>query len=192
MNTKQRNSIAIAFLVLLGSFVVIYFLIGPKVKTSVDQQNQLQSDVTAKTARLDTVNQLRVPLKHLETSMTNIESIGLPKGTQLPDLIEQVDHIMLSQTDFKLVNFDPSLAKTAAATTASSSVGGAAEEPFTLTVSGKSDKLSNLLGLINNNIRPLYVKSVIIATSSDANAQPGDVTITLAIVAYNSAGGAAK
>ncbi len=182
MSTKERNILLVAFLVLTVGFLLVYFFLGQRYQTALGQRDTLVNERTAKQSKLATINELRTPLKKLESSAADIDKVGLPKGEQLPDLIEQVEQLVLKPelAGIHLVSFQPTLSKTAAGGQNSSN--GALESQFTLTVSGDPTKFPVFFDQINANVRPLTIKSITFSPGN--NADIGSVFATISMAAY--------
>ncbi|MFA6081887.1 MAG: hypothetical protein WC773_00535 [Patescibacteria group bacterium] len=192
MTKQQKNIIMIAILVVLSAFALIQLWIGPLLQTNLTQLNQLNADVNAKTARLNTINKIKAPLADLESAMSDIDKVGLPKGNSLPDLIEQVENIVAGTKDaasnqpyFSVTSFVPNLTNAVNSAGASASANSL---DFTLAVRGNPDNLAILLDAFNKNVRPMSVKSMTLAPDSTSS----DVLVTLTMTAYNGAASSTK
>lgn len=180
MSSQQKNIILVCLLVVLGSLASVHFLLGPKYQTALTTKSGLESGLESKRKRLASINEIRVPLAKLETSMTQIESIGLPRGEQIPDLLEFVEQALYSQTDMTIVSFTPTVGKAGPGEAS----GGYVETPYTITVKGPSGKLSTVLDLLNTTIRPMAVKSVSITPGDDKD-PPDTIQAVIAVTAYS-------
>ncbi len=183
MSTMQRNIMIICAVVMLGVFAVIHLLLVQPRLELAQQKASLNADVAAKTKRLDKVNELKAALPTLDAKVSDLSKVGLPKDQQLPDLLEQVEQAVLSQGDFKLVSFDPILGKATVST--DQAAGGLTETAFSITVRGDAKKLSSVFDVLNNNLRPMYVKGIVIAPNADDGAPAGSVNATISMVTFN-------
>lgn len=180
MTAQQKNIVLVCFLFIVAALLSVHFMLGPRYQTALTTRTSLETALESKRKRLAAINDIKVPLAKLETSMNQIESVGLPKGEQLPDLIELVEQALLSQKDMTLVNFTPSVGKSAATEVS----GGYVESPYSVTVKGPSSKLATVLEVLNSSIRPMYVKSVSITPSADTDA-PDTIQAVISVGAFS-------
>ncbi len=180
MNAQQKNVVLVCFLFIVAALLSVYFMLGPRYQSALNTQTSLETALESKQKRLATINEIKVPLVRLETSMNQIESIGLPRGEQLPDLIELVESALLSQKDMTIASFTPSVGKAAAA----ESGGEYIESPYSITIKGPSSKLSTVLDLLNSSIRPMYVKTVSITPGAETDS-PDTIQAVISVSAFS-------
>ncbi|GEM_PF-6875148 len=185
MNGTQRNLLMSSILVMALCFLAIQFYLGDHLKTARENASVAQSEVTAKKNRLKYIGDIKVPLKNLETSMSQVETIGLPKEESVPEILEQIEQLVLTQGSFGIVSFDPNLSKAAKTTTPTETPGGVTESSFTLSLTGNPDNLGSLFDAFNENIRPLAIKNLTITPIAGSS----DVTIALSMVIYSTSKG---
>lgn len=185
MNHSSRNIIAISYVVILASLASIYFYLGPNLLQARTDRDTVGAEVQSKQDQLTAINNLKVLLPRLEIVGNQIAQAGLPSGDQqLADLVETVESLMASQSDFKLTGFDLPLAQSTKEGSSSSEI------PFSLTVKGKSANLPKFISTLQSSVRPFYVKKFSISTDSSDKAAPPDVVVTnLSVVTYSSSVG---
>lgn len=181
MNPKQKNSIFVSVLVIVACVAYVHLVLANNHRDLLTQKSQLQASINQKMARLTKIQELKTPLPLLEQNVNLLFAVGLPRGESIPDMIEQVEQLVLSQHDFSLVNFSPSLSTTKGASTQS----GLVETPFTLVVKGDASKLDSVLGLLYSNIRPIGVKSIAVVADATEGAPPNSVVATLSLSAFS-------
>lgn len=181
MKNLAKNGLLISILVMIGAFGVVHYLLVAKHREQIILKNQLTSEITAKDARLEKIRELKPPLSKLEQSVNLLMSVGLPRGDSIPDLIEHIEQLMLSQSDFKLVSFIPSLSATKTGTSES----GLIETPFSLVLKGDASKVSSVLDVLYKSIRPVSIKTLALSPNSIEGAPANEVTVTMSLVAYS-------
>lgn len=169
MNPQQRNVVLICVLLIAAGFMLNHLVLGPRYQTALVARDSLQAEVTAKEQRLANIKAIRTSLPKLEAGIGQIDTIGLPKNEEIPDLIELVEQAVLSQSDMQLITFAPSLVN---AKTAGDS--GYVETTYTLSVKGQANKLASFIDILHNAIRPMYVKSITLAPEKD---EPAGVVV---------------
>ncbi len=181
MKNLAKNGLLISILVMIGAFGVVHYFLVAKHRGQIVLKNQLTAEITAKEARLEKIKELKPPLSKLEQSVDLLMSVGLPRGDSIPDLIEHIEQLVLSQSDFKLVSFTPSLSATKTGTSES----GLIETPFSLVLKGDASKLSSVLDVLYKSIRPVSIKTLALSPDSSEGAPANAVTVTMSLVAYS-------
>jgi len=182
MSDKQRNLAVICLLVLIASFVGIYLYFGPSLRTETEQKSAKQAELDSVVEHIKSVNNLKVILPDLQNANDTILRNAIPEGDQWPVMIEQIEKMILSQNKFVTSTFTIDKNQNTQVS------GGTSEIQFTLNLSGKFSDIDSLFNLINNNVRPMNIKSFSITAPK---LTPGYININLTVTTFGGAKSAA-
>lgn len=180
MISIARNIIIACFIVIVASFSLVHFKLGADYKTTSENKTSLMQQVDFKGKQIEAIKNLTVLLPQLELTGGQIDKIGLPQGEQTPDIIEQIEQLLLSQKDFSVLNYQPSLSKSVK----DIATGGSTTDVI-LGVRGDANKLGDFLQLLQSNIRPIYIKNIALTSAADGGVNSNIVDVNISAVIYN-------